>query len=194
MVPGCDVQIVDGQGRPVPDGHEGELLVRGPSVAPGYFNDPEATAATFRDGFLHTGDLGYRHQGYLYVTGRVKDLIISNGRNIHPQAVEWIVEQVQGARQGGVVAFSVPGCDTERVVVLVETRDRDQDGLIARVKSAVHRELGLAVEVVCLARGELPKTSSGKVQRQLTRRRYRAGMVGATTPAITGRMARPSLT
>lgn len=179
VMPKHEVLVVAQDGSPLPGGREGEILMRGPSVAPGYFNDAEATAAVFRDGTLHTGDLGYLHEGYLYVTGRVKDLIIHNGRNIHPQSIEWVVEQVEGARKGNVVAVSVPGDDTERVLVVMETANSRHDELIASVKTAVLRELAVPVaEVMCLGRGELPKTSSGKLQRQLTRQQYLAGALG----------------
>jgi fatty-acyl-CoA synthase len=174
-----EVIIADEEGSPLPEGHEGEVLVRGPSVTPGYFNSPDASAEVFRSGILHTGDLGYIHEGWLYITGRSKDLIIHNGRNIHPQAIEWVAEQVDGTRKGNVVAVSVPGDETERIVVVMETRMRSDEVLISKVKSAVQQELSLPVaDVVCLRHGELPKTSSGKVQRQLTRRQYLAGALG----------------
>jgi acyl-CoA synthetase (AMP-forming)/AMP-acid ligase II len=83
-----------------------------------------------------------------------------------------VAERVDGSRQGNVVAVSVPGADTERILVLMETRESSHETLISNVKRAVHRELSLPVDVVCLRRGELPKTSSGKVQRHLTRQRY----------------------
>jgi fatty-acyl-CoA synthase len=175
------VIIADEGGAPLPEGHEGEVLVRGPSVTPGYFNNPTASAEVFRNGCLHTGDLGYLHEGNLYITGRIKDLIIHNGRNIHPQAIEWVVEQVDGARKGNVVAVSVPGDNTERIVVVMETRARGDEALAMRVKTAVQQELLLPVsDVICLRHGELPKTSSGKVQRQLTRRQYLARTLGRT--------------
>jgi fatty-acyl-CoA synthase len=174
-----EVIVADEEGASLPEGHEGEVLVRGPSVTPGYFNNPDASAEVFRSGSLHTGDLGYLHEGWLYITGRSKDLIIHNGRNIHPQAIEWVAEQVDGTRKGNVVAVSVPGSETERIIVVMETRARSDEALISRVKTAVHQQLSLNVaDVVCLRRGELPKTSSGKVQRQLTRRQYLAGALG----------------
>ncbi len=179
VMPGHTVLIVASDGTLLPDGCEGEILMRGPSVAPGYFNNPEATAAVFRDGTLHTGDLGYLKDGYLYVTGRLKDLIIHNGRNIHPQSIEWVVEQLEGALKGNVVAIAVPGEETERIVVVMETRGTQHDALTTRVQTAVQRELAVPVaQVVFLGRGELPKTSSGKLQRQFTRQQYLAGTLG----------------
>jgi fatty-acyl-CoA synthase len=179
VVAGHHVIVAGDEGVPLPDGREGELLVRGPSVTPGYFNNPDASAKVFRNGLLHTGDLGYLHEGNLYITGRVKDLIIHNGRNIHPHAIEWVAEQVHGARKGNIVAVSVPGEETERIVVVMETDARRDETLVSRVKTAVHQELSVPVaDVVCLRHGQLPKTSSGKVQRQLTRRQYLAGALG----------------
>jgi acyl-CoA synthetase (AMP-forming)/AMP-acid ligase II len=190
-----EVIIADEVGLPLPDGHEGHVLVRGPSVTPGYFNDPDGSAQTFRNGTLQTGDLGYVHEGSLYITGRSRDLIIHNGRNIHPQAIEWVVEQVEGSRRGHVVAVSVPGGETERIVVAMETRaygdGQAEDALVSRVKTAVQRELSLPLaDVVCLRRGELPMTSSGKVQRQLTRQQYLAGGLGANGTKLVGRAKR----
>ena len=161
---------------------EGELCVSGPSVTPGYAEHPEATAATFRDGWLHTGDLGYMVDGEVYVTGRMKDLIILNGRNIHPQAMEWMIQEIDGVRKGNVVAFSVPGAETELVVVALEKRGEvDEDALRQKVRDLVSSEFGTPVEdVVILEPSLLPKTSSGKLQRRKTRQYYLQGLLGKT--------------
>lgn len=181
--PGHDVIVVDEGGRPVPEGVEGEIWVRGPSITPGYFREPESSALSFRDGWLHTGDLGYLWQGELYVTGRLKDLIILHGRNIHPQLIEWAAAEVPGVRRGNVVAFSRPGEDTEEVVVALELRNGDADGAAGdvptEVKRMVQQRLAIPVaEVVCLSPGLLPKTSSGKLQRRWTRQQYLNGKLG----------------
>ncbi|MCB9681453.1 MAG: fatty acyl-AMP ligase [Alphaproteobacteria bacterium] len=171
--PGHEMVAVDDDGRPLPEGREGQLALRGPSVTPGYFNNPEATAAAFRDGWLLTGDLGYVLDGEIYVTGRLKDLIILNGRNVHPQAIEWAASEVAGVRKGNVVAFSRPGAESEELVVVLETRDDDTERVIAEVKKAVRQEVGaVPSDVVCLPPGTLPKTSSGKLQRRKTRQQY----------------------
>jgi fatty-acyl-CoA synthase len=177
--PGHEVAIFGEDGTRLPEGYQGEIAVRGPSVTPGYFLNDEATARSFRDGWLFTGDLGYLMDGQVYVTGRLKDLIILNGRNVHPQAVEWAAASVDGVRKGNVVAFSRPGAHSEELVVALETRESDHAGLSAAVKQAVQRELSLSVaEVVCLTPGTLPKTSSGKLQRAKTRQQYLRGGVG----------------
>ncbi len=177
---GHEMRAVSEAGQVLPEGQEGELCLKGPSVTPGYFNAPEATAAAYRDGWLHTGDLGYILDGEIYVTGRVKDLIILNGRNVHPQAVEWRAGEVPGVRKGNVVAFSRPGKESEELVVVVETKDEDHERVIADVKKAVREEIGVPpVDVICLPAGSLPKTSSGKLQRRKTRSQYLAGELGA---------------
>jgi len=180
---GHEIAVFDEQGNRLPDEAEGELCHRGPSVTPGYFNNPEATAAAFRDGWLHTGDLGFVREGQVYVTGRIKDLVIVNGRNVHPQAVEWAVAEIDGVRRGNVVAFSVPGEMGEELVVVVETKvteDEPRKALIDAVRTAIQRDLSLSArQVVCLPAGSLPKTSSGKLQRRKTRDAYLAGELGA---------------
>jgi fatty-acyl-CoA synthase len=174
-----EVAAFDDQGHRLPEGVEGELRLRGPSVCVGYFNNPTATNETFRDGWLRTGDLGYLLDGEVYVTGRLKDLIILNGRNVHPQAIEWVVGSVPGVRQGNVVAFSRPGRDSEELVVVLETKESEHEPIKAEVAKAVRKELGVPpADVVCLAPGNLPKTSSGKLQRRKTRTQYLSGELG----------------
>ncbi len=174
---GHDVGAFDDAGTRLPEGREGELWFHGPSVTAGYFRNADATAAAFRaDGWMRTGDLGFIRGGQVYITGRIKDLIIVNGRNVHPQAVEWAVADVEGVRSGNVVAFSVTGAAGEDLVVAVETKDPDEERVTRDVRAAVQRELSLSVaHVVCLRSGALPKTSSGKLQRRTTRDEYLLG-------------------
>ncbi len=179
---GHEVSAFDEQGNLLPEGREGELWHRGPSVAAGYFRNPTATAEAFRaDGWLRTGDLGFVLDREVFVTGRLKDLIILNGRNVHPQAVEWEIADLDGVRKGNVVAFSVPGESSEQLVVVLETRDgADSDAVTVAVKAKVQKELAITVaDVVCLGAGDLPKTSSGKLQRRKTRQQYLEGALGA---------------
>jgi fatty-acyl-CoA synthase len=177
--PGHEIGVMSDDGRLLGEGVEGELVLKGPSVTPGYFRNPEATAAALRDGWLHTGDLGYVLDGEVYVTGRLKDLVILNGRNLHPQAIEWRVADVPGVRKGNVVAFSRPGAETEELVVVLETQETDTAALSAAVAQAVRQEIGTPpADVVCLPPGSLPKTSSGKLQRRRTRQQYLTGTLG----------------
>lgn len=176
-----EVAVLDESGNPLPDGTEGELCHRGPSVTPGYFGNPEATAQAFKSGWLRTGDLGFVLDRQVYITGRIKDLIIVNGRNVHPQAVEWVVAEVDGVRKGNVVAFSVPGEIGEELVVVLESKSAEPEKLKDEVKKAVQRELSLSArEIVLLEPGVLPKTSSGKLQRRKTRELYLKRELGST--------------
>ena len=183
-LPEHEVQVRGESGDLLPDGHQGELYVRGPSITPGYFKDPDNTAASFRDGWLATGDTGYMLAGEVYVTGRTKDLIILRGRNIHPQSVEWIVSGIKRVRTGNVVAFSRQGADSEELVIALESKipPEEHDDLKSEVKRLIQQELGVAVaDVRVLGRGELPKTSSGKLQRRLSRKQYLDGTLGRSS-------------
>jgi acyl carrier protein len=126
-LPGHRVRVVDATGAELGDRREGRIEFRGPSATAGYFRNPEATARLRRDGWLDTGDLGYLAEGELFVTGRVKDLIIRGGRNLHPEELELAVGQLSGIRRGRVAVFGVedPATGTERLVVEAETTERD---------------------------------------------------------------------
>jgi acyl-CoA synthetase (AMP-forming)/AMP-acid ligase II len=189
---GHRVAVLDADNNDLGDNVEGELCHSGPSVTPGYFNNPTATAETYRDGWLHTGDLGFVRDGQVYITGRIKDLIIVNGRNVHPQAVEWTIAEVEGVRRGNVIAFSIPGTAGEELVCVVETKlhDEDQIALAKTIREAVQRELSLAPrDVVCLRPGSLPKTSSGKLQRRKCRQQYLNGELGSVGSRTIGASA-----
>lgn len=175
-------------GLPVRDGTVGEVLVSGPNVAVGYWRQPEQTERTFGASvpgetgrWLRTGDLGLLVDGELFITGRLKDLVIVDGRNHYPQDIEHTVEHAHAAiRKHATAAFAVStvdGADGERLVVLAE---RAKDGghhpdaeVIAAVRSAVSAAHGIAVhELVLLGPGEVPRTSSGKISRSASRTRY----------------------
>jgi acyl-CoA synthetase (AMP-forming)/AMP-acid ligase II len=161
----------DGAGRARP-GEVGEILVRGPGVMRGYHRDPEATARALRDGWLHTGDLGFLDaEGYLYVTGRIKDLIIVRGQNVVPGDVEEAVDHVAGVRYSAAIGVESERTGTQRLHVVAEVRG---DGLAADelariahdVAHAVRRRSGVRPARVLLVRPQtIPKTSSGKIQR-----------------------------
>ncbi|MFI6482421.1 fatty acyl-AMP ligase [Nonomuraea sp. NPDC050663] len=177
---GQEIRIVADAG-PLPEGHVGEIWVKGPNVARAYWRDPERTARVFADGWLRTGDLGVVHDGELYVTGRLKDLVIVDGRNHYPQDIETTVQEADEAiRRDHVAAFAVPGDDTERLVVVAE-RSRRGAGTPApeverRVRAAVAGGHNLAVhDFVLVEAGEVPRTSSGKIARRACREAYLAG-------------------
>ncbi len=176
---GHEIRIFDEDGKPLPDGHVGEIVFKGPSVTPGYFENPEATHQLLKDGWLHTGDLGFILQGELYITGRQKDIVIINGRNYPPQAIEWVVEEIAGIRKGSVVAFSIDGDATEKLIVIAETTMTDNAALAQAVSERIRSALGLSVDkVVLVARGSVPKTSSGKLQRRHTKALFEEGLLG----------------
>jgi acetylornithine/succinyldiaminopimelate/putrescine aminotransferase/acyl-CoA synthetase (AMP-forming)/AMP-acid ligase II/predicted amino acid dehydrogenase/acyl carrier protein len=182
-------------------GEIGEIWLQSPSVAQGYWNQPELSEAMFRahlaggDGpFLRTGDLGFLHKGELFVSGRIKDLIILRGRNLVPQDIEQIVETCDPAiRPAFVAAVSVDEGGAERLVIAAEVRregrrELDTNALIARIRSAVAQELEVEVHAVVLLRpNSLPKTSSGKTQRALVRQQFLNGeleSLGGGTPPV----------
>ncbi|MFJ6699469.1 AMP-binding protein [Streptomyces sp. NPDC091272] len=188
-LPGHEVLVADGGAMPCAAREVGEVWVRGPSVARGYVGDNAATTETFgRDGWLRTGDRGYLDDdGDLYVTGRSKDVLVVNGRNVDPQHVEWLVETVAGVRPHGAVAFTRPGVDTEEVVVLAVCGADRAAELAGRVRELVARRLSLHVaDVVAVAPGAVARTTSGKPRRQQMRARYlatRAASAAATAVA-----------
>jgi fatty-acyl-CoA synthase len=181
--PGHEIGIFDDDDRRLGDRQIGEIRFKGPSVAAGYFRNPEQSAKVFGDdGWLRTGDLGYVADGNVYISGRKKDILIIHGRNYYPQGIEWLVEEVPGVRKGNVVAFSVPGATSEEIVVVAETGEDDAEKRVqiaAAVKSHVNEAMGLAIgDVTLVGVGELPKTTSGKLQRAQTKAQYVAGTLG----------------
>jgi fatty-acyl-CoA synthase len=149
----------------------GHIELRGPSVTSGYWGEPAEP-----HGWLATGDLGYLAGTDLVVCGRAKDVLFAAGRNVYPQDVEAAAAQVPGVRGGGAAAFGIPAEHGDRLIVAVETKTSDSEALRKAVALAVAAETGMApADVVTLRLGHLPKTSSGKLRRAETRRRYLAG-------------------
>ncbi len=169
-------------------GHIGEIWTAGPSVARGYWNSPEETEATFHayisdtgEGpFLRTGDLGFIKYGELYVTGRLKDLIIIRGLNHYPQDIELTMDQSNRfVRPGCGAAFSVEVDGEERLVVVQEVGRRlppDTAEVIADIRRAIAQQHEMQAHTVVLVKlGSVPKTSSGKIQRRACRTAFLAG-------------------
>ncbi len=181
VFPEHGIRVVDDEGNTMPDRTTGEIVFSGPSVAAGYLDNPGATGEVFREDGLRTGDLGYVADGELYVTGRKKDLIILNGRNYDPQSIEWTVAEIDGIRQGNVIAFSRPGNNTEELVVVAETKQKtDLEELIGKVRGVVRHEFAMnPADIVLTGPGTLPKTTSGKLQRRKARQHYIDGTLGA---------------
>ncbi|HEV7887415.1 MAG TPA: AMP-binding protein, partial [Acidimicrobiales bacterium] len=174
-VPGLEIRVCDpATGSVLSDRSVGELEIRGTSVTPGYYKHPDATAESFHDGWLKTGDLAYLVEGELVVCGRIKDVIIVGGRNVFPEDVERAAEAVDGVRAGNVIAFGIESTrGREGVVVVAETKADDTAGVRTALAERVRLTVGVPPrEVVLVAPGSLPKTSSGKLQRSLCKRRY----------------------
>jgi len=190
-VPAHEVQVVDELGQPVSERRQGTIWFRGPSSFKGYFRRPEATAAVRREGgWVDTGDLGYLVDGELFITGRVKDLIIKGGRNYYPHEIEEASATVTGIRQGCVAAFAVRDevAGTEQIVVVAETRERDplaREMLVGRVIEAVTARVGVPPDRVELVPpGAVPKTSSGKIQRRESLRLFLAGSLAESRGSV----------
>ncbi|GAA2333920.1 fatty acyl-AMP ligase [Streptomyces cuspidosporus] len=154
-----------------PASAEGQIEIRGASVARGYWEAPELTGETFQDGWLLTGDLGFVHEGEVYVTGRTKDLVIHHGRNYHPTDIEWACLGLPGVRPDHVIAFGTPD---ERLVVVAEHKPASSPPDLARqIATRVRGAVGVTPDDVVLVRpGTLPKTSSGKLRRAACRDAY----------------------
>jgi fatty-acyl-CoA synthase len=176
-LPGHEIAIRDDQGHPLPDLHVGRIKVRGPSVMSGYFGKPEQTRqALSPDGWLDTGDIGYLVDGSVVVTGRHKDMIIINGRNIWPQDIEHIAERQPELRSMDASAFFVLGPEDEEVPVVVvqcNISDPAEDRLlIQRLHREIREELGITCVIELVPRHTLPRTSSGKLSRAAAREDY----------------------
>ncbi|OGL04165.1 MAG: hypothetical protein A3I03_07000 [Candidatus Rokubacteria bacterium RIFCSPLOWO2_02_FULL_68_19] len=157
----------------LPAGREGEILVKSPGLMQGYYNSPQLTREVLTpDGWLRTGDLGFLDaQGYLYITGRIKDVIIVGGENIHPADVEELVDEVAGVRYSAAVGIDSERLGTQRLYVVAEVRDTeaDHEGFSHLARDIVQRvRLGRGhrpARVLLVKPQAIPKTSSGKIQR-----------------------------
>lgn len=189
-----EVRVVDpATGEPLPPGRVGEIWLHGPSVADGYWRNEEATGGVFRatspgdpTPFLRTGDLGVHHTGELYITGRLKEVLIVRGRNLYPHDIEHELRAHHPELGNVGAAFCVPATEPpgdepgpDVLVVAHEVRETDPRllaGLVTAMKTTVAREFGVAAaDVVLLPPGGVPRTTSGKIQRSLMRERYLAG-------------------
>ena len=170
------IEIRNQKGNKLSDRQVGVIYVKGPSVMSHYFDNSEETENSLRDGWLNTGDIGFLVNDRVFITGREKDLIIINGRNIWPQDIEHLAEEQPEIRTGDALAFSAPGFNSETTVVLVmQCRERDEqarDEIIKRVESAVLEEIGVRCFIKLVPPHTLPRTSSGKLSRSAARRDY----------------------
>jgi fatty-acyl-CoA synthase len=199
-IPRHEIRIVNDRGENAPERVEGQLWFRGPSATQGYLRNDAATADLFpegaREGWINSGDRAYWAEGEIYITGRVKDIVILAGRNLYPHEIEEVVAQVPGVRKGCVAAFGAAEAakGTERLIVVAETRERDgaertriAQAIVARVSAA----MGLPPDVVKLVPpNTIPKTSSGKLQRDTTKKRFLSGALGEKSPPAWLQIAR----
>ncbi|MGI9333002.1 MAG: 1-acyl-sn-glycerol-3-phosphate acyltransferase, partial [Gammaproteobacteria bacterium] len=196
-IPGFEVRTVDPSGRETAEREVGSVQFRGPGCTAGYFRNPEATRAVTTPAdandpggaWLDSGDRGYMVDGELYLSGRVKDVIIRAGRNIYPYELEQCIAEVDGVRRGCVAAFGAghAGTGTERLVIVAETRERDEPGL-ARMREQIQAltvdQLGMpADEIILAAPHTVLKTSSGKIRRSAIRELHERGRLTPSTRA-----------
>jgi fatty-acyl-CoA synthase len=175
------IEIREEDGTPLPERAIGKVWCAGPSVMVGYFRDPEATAACMQDDWLDTGDMGYMSDGYIYIVGRAKDMIIVNGRNHWPQDIEWAVEQLPGFKAGDIAAFAIttPGGE-ETPAVLVQCRTSDEAERLRlrdEIRERVRSVTGMNCVIELIPPRTLPRTSSGKLSRAKARNLYLAGEI-----------------
>jgi fatty-acyl-CoA synthase len=188
VLPGHELEVRDEAGAVAPERHVGRIFVRGPSLMRGYFGEPEASARVLSpDGWLDTGDLGYLTDGEIVPTGRAKDLILLNGRNVWPQDLEWTAEsEVEKLRSGDVAAFSIDAEEAEQLVVLVQSRTSDPEArrsLAEDVAALLRARHGVEAKVELVGAHALPQTSSGKLSRSKARALYLAGAFQAEAHA-----------
>ena len=192
-IPGFEVRTVDDGGRETPERVEGRLQFRGPSTTSGYYRDPAATAALFDGDWLESGDLAYVAGGEVFITGRVKDVVIRAGRNLYPYDFEQAAGDLEGIRRGCVALFSAhapagtAAAGTERLVAVAETRESDLERraeLRAALEALSEERLGQPMDEVVLAPPHtVLKTSSGKIRRRAMADLYESGDLGATRAA-----------
>ncbi len=173
-IPDCEVEIRDEFGEVLPERSCGTIFVKSPGVMTGYFGDPLTTEEVLSsDGWLNTGDIGYRIGESLVIIGREKDLIIINGKNIWPQDLEYLAECLPGVRPGDASAFSVESeLGGESAVMVIQSRESDtekRDEFIDQLRSIVYKEIGIECVIELIPPRTLPRTSSGKLSRSRAR-------------------------
>ena len=175
------IEVREEDGTPLPDRAIGKVWCKGPSIMEGYFRDSESTTACMVDGWLDTGDMGYMSDGYIYIVGRAKDMIIVNGKNHWPQDIEWAVEQLPGFKAGDIAAFAIttPGGE-ETPAVLVQCRSSDEHERVRlreEIREKVRSVTGMNCVIELIPPRTLPRTSSGKLSRAKARNLYLAGEI-----------------
>ncbi len=179
-IPSMRVKVVDNEGSTLSDGLVGEICLTGPSLYSGYYHLPEITAQKFRDGWHHTGDMGFVHDGEIYVTGRKDDLLIVRGRNYYAHDIEASMSATDGVHPGRVVSFAMHNemIGTAEVICLAELRPGAEEPIVRReLRANVERDVGVVVgKIVFVPSGSLIKTTSGKISRKDNAARYAANL------------------
>jgi 1-acyl-sn-glycerol-3-phosphate acyltransferase len=198
-LPGHEIRVVDEAGLELGERHEGRLEFRGPSATRRYFNNETKTRELIHDGWLDSGDRAYLAGGDVYITGRIKDIIIRAGRHLYPREIEEAVAEIPKIRKGGVAVFSVsdPSVGTERVIVLAETREVNPAAK-AKLQASAHEVVTETAgtppdEIVLAPPHTVPKTSSGKIRRSAAKELYSSGQIGAPQSALWLQLLRFSL-
>ena len=180
-LPDMDVEIRGENGEVKGDHRIGKVWCRGPSVMHSYFRNEEATNDCLVDGWLDTGDMGYMADGYLFIVGRAKDMIIINGKNHWPQDIEWAVEQLPGFNHGDIAAFAIETSDGEEApAVLVHCRVSDPEERLKlrdEIRDKVRSITGMNCVVELVPPRTLPRTSSGKLSRAKAKKLYLSGEI-----------------
>ncbi|QWG22320.1 AMP-binding protein [Bradyrhizobium sediminis] len=198
-LPGHEIRIVDEAGYELGERREGRLEFRGPSTTRGYFHNEIKTRELIHNGWIDSADRAYMAGGDVYITGRIKDIIIRAGRHLYPQEIEEAVAGIAGIRKGGVAVFGVAdrASGTERVIVLAETRETDpamRAALQARAQEVTTDIAGTPPDEVVLAPpSTVPKTSSGKIRRSAAKELYASGHVGPMRRSLWWQLLRLAL-
>lgn len=194
-IPGHAIRIVNEDIQELAERMIGNVQFTGPSAMRGYYNRPEATAAVYHDGWWDTGDLGYIADGELFITGRKKDLIIKAGRNIYPETIEEVVGNIPGIRKGCAIAFGVADAQlgTEKLIIVAESKQEhsQQAQLISMITEQVSVNVGVPPDqVIIVPLRNIPKTSSGKLQRSACKQAYLNGEITKKSKTVQLQMAK----
>ena len=198
-LPGHQIRVIDQAGHELPERKEGRLEFRGPSCTSGYYRDADKTQALFDEDWLDSGDLAYIANGEIYITGRIKDIIIRAGRNIYPHELEEAVGNIEGIRKGRVAVFGSEDVKTgtERLIVLAETHSTDpteQEKLRVEINAFATDLLNAPPDEVVLAPpNTVLKTSSGKIRRAASRDVYEKGRIGKRQRSASWQVVRLTL-
>jgi acyl carrier protein len=198
-LPGHQIRVMDQAGHELPERQEGRLEFRGPSCTSGYYRDADKTRALFNENWLDSGDLAYIANGEIYITGRIKDIIIRAGRNIYPHELEEAVGNIEGIRKGRVAVFGSEDVKTgtERLIVLAETHRTDpaeREKMRLEINALATDLLNAPPDQVVLAPpNTVLKTSSGKIRRAASRELYEKGGIGKRQRSASWQIVRLTL-